>query len=273
MKQDIGDFLKNEFKDRQRKNKTYSLRAFSRDLKLSPSFLSDVVKGKKKLSLDKALEISQVLGWSWRESQLFLQTAQLGSVKSKRAQLFLKKEIQKTEALYGQFKNLKLTQFSSVSNWYYMAILELTTIHGFSDEPSWIAKRLGIDLKEAESAMQALKEKKLIVQNELGEWKKNMNASVQDAPSSDVRKFHRQQLAKAAEAIENQEFHRRHFSGVTMAIDTDQLPKAIELVREFRSRMNSLLEAGTKKNVYHLAIQLYQLDREMSENAPKKGPR
>ncbi|MGZ5280577.1 MAG: DUF4423 domain-containing protein, partial [Pseudobdellovibrionaceae bacterium] len=224
-----------------------------------------------KISIDKALEISQALGWSWRESQLFLQTAQLGTVKSKRAKLFLKKEIKKTESLYGQFKNLKLTQFSSVSNWYHLAILELTAIQGFSDEPSWIAKRLGIHQKEAELAIHALKEKKLIVQNESGEWKKNINSSVQDAPSSDIRKFHRQHLSHAAEAIEQQEFQRRHFSGVTMAINTDQLPEAIELVREFRSRMNSLLEAGTKKNVYHLAIQLYQLDKEISECPVQKG--
>lgn len=254
MKQNIGTFLKNEFIDRQKKNQNYSLRAFSRDLDLSPSFLSDVMNGKKKISIDKALEVSRSLGWSWRESQLFLQTAQFDSAKSKRAKLFLKKEIQKTESLYGQIKSLKLRHFSPISNWYYMAILELTEIPGFSDEPNWISKRLGIDLKEAELAIQALKEKNFISKNESGDWKKNINSSVQDTPSSEVRKF-----------------HRRHFSGVTMAIDTDSLPKAAELIREFRSRMNLLLESGKKKSVYHLGVQLFQLDKEVAEKLEKKG--
>jgi uncharacterized protein (TIGR02147 family) len=260
MKQNIGTFLKNEFANRKKKNKKYSLRAFSRDLNLSASFLSEVLNGKKKVSIDKALQVSQSLGWSWRESQLFLQTAQFDSVKSKRAKHFLKKEIQKTDSLYGQFKSLKATQFSPISNWYCLAILELTEIPGFREDPRWISKRLGVPLKEAQTAFTTLKEKGLIIQNEFGDWKKDINASVQDTPSSEVRKFHRQHLANAMEAIEKQEFHRRHFSGVTMAIDTDQLPQAIELVREFRSRMNALLETGTKKSVYHLAIQLFQLD-------------
>jgi len=47
-----------------------------------------------------------------------------------------------------------------------------------------------------------------------------------------------------------------------MAIDTDKLPEAIQLISEFRARMSNLLESGEKKNVYHLAIQLFQLDQD-----------
>lgn len=65
-----------------------------------------------------------------------------------------------------------------------MAILELTEIPGFSDEPNWISKRLGIDLKEAELAIHALKEKNFISKNESGEWRKNINSSVHQFISS-----------------------------------------------------------------------------------------
>lgn len=104
MKQNIGTFLKNEFIDRQKKNQNYSLRAFSRDLDLSPSFLSDVMNGKKKISIDNALEVSRSLGWSWRESQLFLQTAQFDSAKSKRAKLFQKKKFRKQNRFMDRLK-------------------------------------------------------------------------------------------------------------------------------------------------------------------------
>jgi len=262
MKQNIGTILKNEFAERKQKNKQYSLRAFSRDIDLSHGFLSELMAGKKKISIDKAFKVCQSIGWSWRQSQLFLQSAQLDSAKTKRAKSFLKKEIKKTESLYGHFQNLKLPQFSPISNWYFLALLELVEIPGFSDDPKWVAKRLGINSKDAQMALDLLKEKKLIVRSEMGEWVKNINSSVQDAPSSEIRKFHRQHLLNAAEAIERQEYQRRHFSGVTMAIDTDKLPEAIQLISEFRARMSNLLESGEKKNVYHLAIQLFQLDQD-----------
>ncbi len=263
MKNPVADLLKNEFSERKLKNKKYSLRAFSRDLKISPSFLSDILGSRKKISLDKALEITQSMGWSWRETQIFFQTAQLGNVKSGRAKKFLKSELRKTEMFYGQFQKLKPRQFFPISDWYYVALMELTEIPGFCDEPTWVAKRLGIEVKQAEIALSQLKDAKLMQKNDQGLWVKSKNSTVQDTPSAEIRKFHRQHLANAAEAIEKQEFSKRHFSGVTMAIDTDKLPEAVELIREFRSRMNALLESGNKKNVYHLAIQLFQLDHSL----------
>lgn len=266
MKQTVSDLLKDEFKARCKANPLYSLRSFSRDIQVSPSFLSEILRGKKRVSPDKALSISKALGWSWREMQIFLQTAQLGQAKSKRAKNFLTKEIKRTEVFYGRFKNLRARQFSLISNWYFMAILELTGIAGFQDDPSWVSKKLGISARDAEDALSQLKKKRLIYQNKEGRWEKTINASVKDAPSSDIQKFHLQHLSNAAEAIREQEFHQRHFSGVTMAVDPNKLPQAIELIGEFRSRMSGLLEQGQKEKVYHLAIQLFQLDNENLKN-------
>lgn len=267
MKNHVADLLKNEFTERKRKNKKYSLRAFSRDLKISPGFLSDILGGRKKVSLDKALSITQSLGWSWRDTQIFFQTAQLGNVKSLRVKKFLKSELRKTEIFYGQFQKLKPAQFFPISDWYYVALMELVEVPGFSDDPTWVAKKLGIKVKQAEVALSQLQEAKFIHKNDQGLWMKSKNNTVQDTPSAEIRKFHRQHLENAAEAIEKQEFSRRHFSGVTMAIDTDKLPEAVQLIREFRSRMNALLESGTKKSVYHLAIQLFQLDHSLKKNS------
>jgi uncharacterized protein (TIGR02147 family) len=260
MRSDIGDILKNEYSYRKKGNPKYSLRAFSRDMKMSPGFLSEVLKNKKKVSIDKAMQISSALGWSWRQSQVFLQTTQLGHAKSKKAQKFLKSELQKSEALYGEFDRLKLSKFSSISNWYYMAVLELTEVPEFRADASWIARALGIEKNQAEDALEKLKVAGLLIQDENLKLKKKANMSLPDTSSSDIRKFHRQHLTNAANAIEEQEMDKRHFSGVTMAIDPSKLPEALTLIREFRSRMASLLESGTKQSVYHLAVQLYQLD-------------
>ena len=45
-----------------------------------------------------------------------------------------------------------------------------------------------------------------------------------------------------------------------MAIEKEKIPQAMDLIAEFRSRMTSLLETDKKNAVYHLAIQLFQIN-------------
>jgi len=49
---------------KQQKNKRYSLRAFARDLKISPSFLSEVLNGKYGISKQLANQIADRLGFN-----------------------------------------------------------------------------------------------------------------------------------------------------------------------------------------------------------------
>lgn len=54
--------IRRVFEHRREKNGSYSLRAFARDIDLSPSFLSLFLNGKKNLSLNSAYRIGRRLG-------------------------------------------------------------------------------------------------------------------------------------------------------------------------------------------------------------------
>ena len=261
----VHSILKDELKHRQKDNPNYSLRAFSRDLKLSPGYLSDVMKNKKQISVDKAVLVSQALELSWREAQVFLQLAQLSNAKTASARRFIRQEIKKTRSFYSAFTRMKSSQFSLISDWYYFAIVELTDLKDFSDSPQWVANRLGISQSIATHALALLKKHGYIIESEDGKWIKKFNSGIKDTPSAELRKFHKQHLQNAYQAIEEQSFEQRRASGITMAINKERLVEAYELINEFRARMSALLETGEKNAVYHLAIQLFQLD-----NSPKK---
>ncbi len=62
---------------KQQKNKRYSLRAFARDLKISPSFLSEVLNGKYGISKQLAGQIADRLGFNSEEMQHFCSLADL----------------------------------------------------------------------------------------------------------------------------------------------------------------------------------------------------
>lgn len=64
---DYRALLNEDLAARMKDNPSYSLRAYSRDLELSAGFLSDLLKGKKDLSLRTALEVFAKLGFEGDE--------------------------------------------------------------------------------------------------------------------------------------------------------------------------------------------------------------
>ncbi len=46
-----------------------------------------------------------------------------------------------------------------------------------------------------------------------------------------------------------------------MAVDSEKIPEAKILIKEFRQKMSALLESGKKDEVYQLAVQLYPLSK------------
>lgn len=72
-------YLKSEFENRIEKNSKYSLRAFARDLMVSPQFLSHILSGKKHISVSTAVQISEKLNHSVIEASMFLDLILLSS--------------------------------------------------------------------------------------------------------------------------------------------------------------------------------------------------
>ena len=70
-KLDYRKILSEEFRRRMKRNLNYSLRAFSRDLNISPSSLSKILRGKQGLSPSMARKICSILNFDENKSQLF----------------------------------------------------------------------------------------------------------------------------------------------------------------------------------------------------------
>lgn len=69
--EDYKTFILAEFKRRVEKNSSYSQNAFARDLGISPSRLSEILRGKQGLSLRWAITIAENLHLSKEESEHF----------------------------------------------------------------------------------------------------------------------------------------------------------------------------------------------------------
>ncbi|MFZ4713783.1 MAG: TIGR02147 family protein [Bacteriovoracaceae bacterium] len=264
MEQNFLDILKAKFSERCERNVQYSLRAFARDLKISPQRLSHVMNGKIGLSTKSAGDIAIQLGLSGKEKSLFCSLVQKKHARSK---------IQKAEAekklkdLKTSYQNINLDHFKIVSDWYHFAIMELTLVKGFSSNPRLIAKSLGISEIEVKAAIERLLRLEMLAKDDAGNLKfaGQFFAEPGGIPSDAVKKFHRQLLSKASDALTLQSLEHRDFSSMVLAINEKDIPEAKKDLRDFRERFDEKYCASKNKTkVYCLGMQFFSL-QEISE--------
>jgi uncharacterized protein (TIGR02147 family) len=254
------DFLAEELARRTQANPRYSQRAFARQLGLSPGELSEVMRGKRALSVRSALRIAASLGFTPVETQRLLQLCQVDKAKA----------LTGTEALFqssndvaGNSRELSLDLFRVVSDWFCFAILSLADTDGFHFDALWISKRLGISPAEARVGLERLERIGLIERDSKGRLivARDYVLSPSGIPSEAIRNYHRQVLERAIQALETQTVSEREISGVGLAIDPRDLPELQKEINQFHDKIvNEYGRRGSRaKEVYQLESALFRL--------------
>ncbi len=251
---------------RQQGNPRYSLRRFAKDLGLSHPFLSQILNGRKKLSEERAREIAQLTNWSRTRQANFIKLVRADLCTSDSERKKILSGVKTSSEAFTRFESLALDRFRLISEWYHFAIAEMTAIQSVATDPEAIAKRFGLTPLLATKAIERLLESQLLEHDTSGRLKKSINNyTTGNIPSSAIRRYHRSMLTKAHAAIETQDPIDRDFSGVTMAIDPKNLPKAKKMIADFRRELMATLEDGEPSAVYHFSAQLFRLDIEQEK--------
>jgi uncharacterized protein (TIGR02147 family) len=243
---------------RVEKNPSYSLRAFARSLKMSPPFLSRVMRGERQLSIRKGLSVAKILGITGVELDIFKQ-ALIGDADSAVSSqtLALRQEQQKQVT-----DMLSMEYFRMISDWKCSAIVALSGLPTFKATPQWVSTRLGISRKDSKESLAVL--------SRLGILKKSAESQLQgkgiwfrtsqDIPSEAIRQFHRGVIQKALESLDAVKVDRRDISGVTVLIDPKRLPIAKRRIQKFRRELAHYLSRGKGcSKVYHFELMLFPL--------------
>jgi uncharacterized protein (TIGR02147 family) len=261
------DLLNEEFDKRKQLNSAYSLRAFARDLGMSAPRLSQVLSKKQGISVEAASEIAKKLKLNEQKKLWFCNSVGAIHARSyKERNKFLEK-VQKYKSEAKIFTELHMEYFKVIADWYHFAILELTYLQDFQNDPHWIAEILGITETEVNEAITRMKALDLIVEKEgkLVDAFKFL-ATSNDVPSASLKKFNTQLMKKAMEALYEQDVLEREISSNIFSIRKDQLPRFKERLRDFRRELDH--EAGQQKEkdaVYCLSMQFYELTNRRSE--------
>jgi uncharacterized protein (TIGR02147 family) len=247
---DFREHLQSEFLTRVKSNPRYSMRAFARFLQLDPATLSQYLRGKRKFSAKKVVELSTRLGLAPDETRKFTQKA-------------LKKNKASEKSWNDQNENLSLDVFRLISDWYHYAIFELVTIEGFQNKPAWIASRLDITASEVSFALERLLRLGLLVQEDgiLRQGAINVSTTGNPYTAAAFRNLQAQVLEMGKRALEEIPMEVRDQSSMTMAISTSQLELAKKKIKDFRRELCDLLQKETQGRdaVYQLSVSFYPL--------------
>lgn len=239
--------LKEAFDARRLSSASYSLRAFARDLEFHPSTLSQILLGRRPLSLQLGLGLVKKLNLSPVESTLFFDSLE---PKTKLDEIRIDPD--------PRFI-LDDSYFSVIAEWEHYAALTLMDLPDFDLTPGSIAERLNVSHERSVEVIENLEASNLIeVQDSKFVKTVGRVRTTEDSNSEALRQAHIDTLKVGMEKIDLPS-HLRDYSSVCVAVDLETIPEAKGIIREFRQKMMALFKTGKKTDVYQLAIQLYPL--------------
>jgi hypothetical protein len=233
----LTDLIVSELASRRKKNPRYSQRAFARDVGISSAAMCQVLNSRRTLSPKNAIKFIESLGIP-REMARGLDP-----------RLSFKGEIPSV---------LQSDEFKLISDWYYLAILNLAKLPSNKAAPADVAARLGLEVGVAKDAIVRLKRLGYIrvKAGRLVRTAKRLETTT-NIPSRAGRTYLAQNLDKAKAALEEIPIELREMSSITGVMSRQNIPAAKVLIREFRLAIDRLLSQGDPEAVYTLQVQLF----------------
>jgi uncharacterized protein (TIGR02147 family) len=140
---DIPLLLRERLRAAVRRNPHFSLRSFAKQLGIDHSTLSQVLRGRRRLSTRVLEAVRKRMGLSAEAVRAYTQGSRQ------------KKNSKNLPASLRSF-HFYLDTFQLLYAWHHYAILELIQVQGFQPDSNWIANTLGIAVGDVNIALQRL---------------------------------------------------------------------------------------------------------------------
>jgi uncharacterized protein (TIGR02147 family) len=255
------------FQSKKGRNPAFSVRAWSKKLGFkNPSLLSDILNGKRRISPDVALRISENLEFDDNETRFFQSLVFLSNAKSESERTFYETVVEKFMPERHK-KVVSYSKFPELKEWYYGVLDEMTCLADFKEDFAYLAKRLGPDVtpQGVELALKDLVTIGLIGRDSKGRLKRPKKWSIKEEKSPEktehaqVRKYKKTFLEKGLVALENQRKSESYFRQTNVPIVLKNFEKVTDLADGFFDRVYDLENNKQAEEVFHVGILCYRL--------------
>jgi uncharacterized protein (TIGR02147 family) len=253
--------LREEMLGRLKRNASYSVRAFARDVELSPSFLSQILNQTRSLNEQRAFKMTQILNWPPDKSEQFINLVRLEKAKDP----VLKKVIRNSlpKAKKNDQHILEKDQSEHIVSWMYFAVIELIALDGVRLTIRKISRRLNIPFIECQQIIVRLQDLGILcIQDGLVKPKKRNVVTEDDVPLKAGPKYHQSILRLAEEKIRNDKIEDREIRSMVLGTTPEKIVEAKRRIRQFERELVEFLEDGEKTAIYQLSTQYFRIDKE-----------
>ena len=263
----LKKILQTKLKAKKEKNKNYSLRAFARDLDVSPAALSRYLNFEKGLSIAKVNALLTVLEVTPLEREFILSDYCIKKYKNEDKVSHAKERLLGLKSEY--YTHIPDEDYASINQWFYFAILALIQTRDFSSDPVWISKRIGIEPSLAAFALNKLSLLGMICKDSLGNYSVNGSYFTKSDHRSKkaIREFHQQMILKAHESVERCDLTDRDLSSFLLSVKKSEMNEARKMIKEFREmfslRFSNNKEVEQHDEVFGFNIQFFQLSHSL----------
>ena len=240
--------LQSELAERCASNPQYSLRSFALHLDVDHSTLSQLLRGKRKLTEASIRKLGSALKLGADEVEPYLAHHRWWPAPDP-----------------GVDEATRLTRDAAemIADWYHYAILELTRLDSFRADSSWVARVLGISTDEVNVALVRLCHLGLLAM-EGDRWvdrSEGLVVSMDDFTQAAIERLWSQVRDLSLASMRDPDRIHEHTS-TTLALDSKRLPEITEKIARFRSELLELLQNDrTHDDVYRLEISLFPITR------------
>lgn len=265
---DAVQILNENLSERVSRNSAYTLSAYARDLGISAQQLSNVLNGKRGMSIALAEKITERLDLNNFEKQLFVLSLRLKFSRNKQHRAIAKAKLQGL-AEAAPTRNLEIDLFRAISGWQHFTLIELIKMKSrVRKSVEWYAKKLDLPENEVRLSLERLERLELIQKDKNG-WVTNQDVTIADQgiASDAIRKYHHQILEKSMVALTTQNSKERYGSSSTFSVSARSLERAKTLIQEFRIKFDQeISEPEEGEDVYALSLQYFRLTKQNQEN-------
>lgn len=262
---DYRKFLKDYYEEQKARDPKFSHRYFTRKVGFSSSgYFSDVLTGKKNLSLAFALKFAKALKLGRDEGEFFINLVGFNQAKS------LEEKNRHYEKMMtgGKVKLdvLEQDKYEYFSKWQYAAVREMLYFLPCKDDFRLLGKSLDppIPAKDARKAVELLESLGLASKDAEGHWRPTAgNVTIGGGFTLlHVANFHRTTLDLAVRALDAFPPEQKGFSTLTLPLTGDKIRKAKLAIKNLRMYLLALAENGKDADrVYQFNFQMFPVSR------------
>ena len=243
----------------------FSLRKLAKEINSSPSYLSMILNGERKLRSSVLTSWKNLLNLSDSEFSYLECLQVLSDSDSQEDRLIAIKKMQK----YGRYKNQHTNEvkfYKYLSKWYNVAIKEMTELKNFVLDIDWIQKKLEskVSRDEVRKAVEFLIKEEFIIPDHNGGFEASEKALKCEGSifKSGLSAFHKQMFEKAIRSIDTIPANERWIYGNTVAISKNQFNEIVLIMKEANENINQIIKRKENNDVvYHTGFLAFPLTK------------